>query len=98
MLVLSYLGVFALIPLLTKKEDSELQWHAKNGLAIFGAEIIVCVLFIVLSRIPVLGCLAAIVSCFVPLLFLGVFIFCLIQALNGKRPRIPFISDFADKM
>ena len=32
MLVLSYLGILALIPLLMKKDDTEVQWHAKNGL------------------------------------------------------------------
>ena len=34
MLVLSYLGILALIPLLMKKDDPEVQWHAKNGLAL----------------------------------------------------------------
>ena len=30
-LVLSYLGILCLIPLLAKKDDPEVQWHAKNG-------------------------------------------------------------------
>ena len=34
MLFLCYFGIFALIPLLTKKEDREVQWHAKNGLVL----------------------------------------------------------------
>ena len=38
MVALSYLWILALIPLLMKKEDKEVQWHAKNGLAILGDE------------------------------------------------------------
>ena len=45
MLVLSYIGLLALIPLLVKKDDREVQWHAKNGLAIFVAHIIIIILY-----------------------------------------------------
>ena len=33
MIVLAYFGLLALIPLLMEKEDAEVQWHAKHGLA-----------------------------------------------------------------
>ena len=46
MIVLSYLGLLALIPLLVEKNDKEVQWHAKHGLVLLVAEI---VLFIGLS-------------------------------------------------
>jgi uncharacterized membrane protein len=98
MLVLAYLGPLALIPLLTKKEDPDVQWHAKNGLAIFIAEVILAVGLGVLARVPYLGCLAVSVSCVIPLLFLVVFVLCVMKALAGQRFRIPVISDFADKM
>src|SRR5512140_2684768 len=42
MLVLSYLGLLALIPLIVLKDDREVQWHAKHGL-------VLTVAFIVLS-------------------------------------------------
>src|SRR5512135_1492660 len=35
MLVLSYLGLLALIPLLAERNDREVQWHARNGLLLF---------------------------------------------------------------
>ena len=50
MVALSYLWILALIPLLTKKDDREVQWHAKNGLVLLGAEIIVWILFWVLGN------------------------------------------------
>src|SRR5436190_18583440 len=57
-LVLSYLGIFCLIPLLAKKDDPDVQWHAKNGLGLFIAELIWVAIRIALIfvRIPMLGC------------------------------------------
>src|SRR5438309_3921788 len=75
MVILSYLWILALIPLLTKKEDSEIQWHAKNGLAFLGAEIVawiaLIILGIVLSKmIGVLGCGMGVIQCVVWIGFL----------------------------
>ena len=36
MLVLSYLGLLALIPLVVEKNDKDVQWHAKHGLVLTG--------------------------------------------------------------
>src|SRR5437016_12016835 len=71
-LVLSYLGILCLIPLLAKKDDPEIQWHAKNGLALFIAELVWVALRIALIfvRIPGLGCGMATVGCIVWIGFL----------------------------
>ena len=100
MVVLSYLWILALIPLLTKKNDREVQWHAKNGLAILVAEIAVWILFTALTMFlgDMLGCGMSIVSCVVWIAFLVVRILCIVKGVNGQRYRVPFISDFADKM
>src|SRR5258707_12917568 len=65
MLVLSYLGILALIPLLVKKDDPEVQWHAKNGTVLFGAEIVFIIIRIMLIfvRIPFVGCGLSLISC-----------------------------------
>ena len=98
MLILAYLSVLALIPLLTEKEDQEVQWHSKNGLVITAAWIILAIALTILGFIPiigqVLGCLA------MPFIGLGgliVFILCIVKALNGERFRLPLVSDYADK-
>src|SRR6478609_9853658 len=51
MVVLAYLWILFLIPLLTKKDDPEVQWHAKNGLALLGAEIVCWIVFTILGII-----------------------------------------------
>lgn len=100
MLVLSYLGILCLIPLLVKKDDAEVQWHAKNGTALFGAEIIVFVIRIMLIfvRIPFLGCGLAVIFCVIWLGFLALSIVCIMKAVGGQRFRIPILTDFAEKM
>lgn len=101
MVVLSYLWILALIPLLAKKDDREVQWHAKNGLGILVTEIVVWILFYLIGfMIPGagMGCGLATVQCLVWLGFLVLRIVCIIKGVNGQRYRVPVISDFADKM
>jgi uncharacterized membrane protein len=100
MLVLSYLGILCLIPLLVKKDDPEVQWHAKNGTALLGAEVIVFIIRIMLIfvRIPFLGCGLAVVFCVIWLGFLALSIICIMKAVKGERFRIPVLTDFAEKM
>jgi uncharacterized membrane protein len=101
MVVLSYLWILALIPLLAKKEDREVQWHAKNGLVILGAEIILWLLFTILGFVMPsemgLGCGMATLQCVVWIAFLVIRIIAIVKGVNGQRFRVPVISDFADK-
>src|ERR1051326_7229437 len=75
MVILSYLWILFLIPLLTKKDDAEVQWHAKNGAALFGAEIVCWIIFMILGfalrRIMFLGCGIGVIECVIWLAFLG---------------------------
>ena len=50
MLVLSYLGILALIPLLMKKDDTEVQWHAKNGLGLTVAWILLWIVIAIVEH------------------------------------------------
>ena len=99
MVVLGYLWILALVPLLTKKDDSEVQWHAKNGLSLLGAEIVCWIAFMILGRfMPIIGCGIWVVQCVVWLGFLALRVLCIMKGVNGQRFRIPVISDFADKL
>jgi uncharacterized membrane protein len=100
MLVLSYLGILALIPLLTKKNDPEVQWHAKNGLALTIAEVIIWVaLEAILWVLPSgISCLVRVVTCLVPLGMIVLMIICIMKAVKGERLRLPVITDLAEKM
>ena len=99
-LVLSYIGILCLIPLLAKKDDPEVQWHAKNGLALFIAELVWIAIRIALIfiRIPGLSCGMAAVGCVVWIGFLVLSVMGIIKAVNGQRFRIPILTDMSEKM
>lgn len=97
MLVLAYLGFLAVIPLVAEKNDREVQWHAKNGLVLFVAEIALIVVLSILVHIPFFGCLALFMFPVLSLVFLGIALFGIYKAVNGQRLVIPVLSDFADR-
>jgi uncharacterized membrane protein len=97
MLVLSYLGLLALIPFLMEKNDPEVQWHSKNGLVITAAFVILLIGLGILSMIPLLGLLFMLAGLFVWLGWLVVSIMGIVKALNGQRFVIPGVSSFIEK-
>jgi uncharacterized membrane protein len=97
MLALAYLGPLAIIPLVTEKNDPEVQWHAKHGLVIFVAFIALCILVGILVHIPFFGCLIALGFPLVGLAYFILTIYLILQAQKGQRVMLPGISDFANR-
>jgi len=99
MLVLSYLWFLSIVPLVVKKDDPDVQWHAKNGLIWAIAITALDIIFVIFSHFfPLLGCLASIVPCAAGIGYLIICILAIMKALDGKRMRLPVLSDYADKM
>ncbi len=101
MLVLAYLPPFAVIPLLVD-DDPEVHWHAKHGIVLMVAEMLVLLALVVFSVL--LGLMTALLGCLLlPLVaipwlaFLVVHIVAVIKAFNGKRLIIPLVSEYADR-
>lgn len=97
MIVLSYLWLLAIVPLLTEKEDQEVQWHAKHGLVLLVAEIAAWVVYFVLSMIPGVGCVIMVLAPILWLVFVVLRIMCIVKGVNGQRLLIPGLSDFVAK-
>jgi uncharacterized membrane protein len=104
MIVLSYLGILGLIPLLADREDSEVQWHARNGLILTVAMVLIWIAFAVIGFMLVMVHLG-IVGCFLNLVHLALFlgylvliIMCIVKGTQGGRFRIPVISQYADTL
>lgn len=96
MIVLSYFGILALIPLLTVKDSEFVKWHAKNGLVLgFGGVVGMIVLGVLLGWIPFIGALLSMVAW---LGLLALHIVSIIKGLEGQRWRIPVVSDLAEKL
>jgi uncharacterized membrane protein len=103
MLVLAYLWPLAVVPLLVAKDDHEVQWHAKHGLVLMGAELVV------LFGLSVMTTLVAILTfglglvlsflLYIPLwiAILVIHVVAIIKALGGNRLVIPVVSDYANR-
>ncbi|MEM7353922.1 MAG: hypothetical protein AAF657_24185 [Acidobacteriota bacterium] len=94
MIILAYLGPFALIPFLAEKDDQDLQWHAKHGLVLFGADIVVSFIVGLVGMTTCLGCIIAFPAW---IAIAAVHIICMVKGVNGERFLIPGLSEFADK-
>jgi len=97
MIVLSYIWILAIVPLIMEKDDKEVQWHAKHGLVLLGAEIILYVICGVLGMLPVVGCATVFLFPIIGLGALIVRILCIVKGINGERFIIPGLSQYADR-
>lgn len=100
MIVLSYLGLLALIPFLVEKNDREVQWHAKNGLLLFGAEVVIWILLSIFSTAVSfldLGCTGCMLSAVFWIIVLVVHIVAIVKGVNGDRLVIPGLSQYVDR-
>ena len=87
---LSYFGLLVLIPLLAKRDSPYCQFHAKQGLVL----LIAWVLLSFISVIPILGWIVGILGS----IFLFVlFIIGLVNSLGGEAKELPAIGQFGDK-
>ena len=99
MIVLSYLWLLALIPLLVEKEDKEVQWHAKHGIVLMVAEIVLWVLITMINIVTgfFIGCLVGVLSLGLWVAIVVLHILCIVKGVNNQRLIIPYVSQYADK-
>lgn len=100
MIVLSYLWILAVVPLVAEKEDREVQWHAKHGLVLLAAEIVLWIVLSIFSMAMggvdcgITGCMLQSVLWVVVLV---IRILAIVKGVNGQRLIIPGLSDFANR-
>jgi len=97
MVILAYLYFFCLVPLFVEKDDPDLQWHAKNGLLMLGADVLFAVVFTVLFAVPFLGCLLVPVWALVHFALFVLRIIAIVKGTQGERLIVPGLSPLADK-
>jgi uncharacterized membrane protein len=100
MVILAYLWILFLVPLLTKKEDPDIQWHAKNGMGITIGEIAIWIAYMILTWVLPSGiaCAFSMISCVIGIGFLVIRILCIVKALNGQRFTVPVMTDLGTKI
>ena len=102
MIVLAYLWPLAIVPLLLEKDDADVQWHAKHGLVLLAAELLLLVGLAVLTGLVGLatfafGCALSMLMVLIWVAILGVHIVAIIKGMGGTRLIIPGISEFANR-
>lgn len=102
-IILAYLWLLALVPFLVEKEDRVALWHAKHGLVLTAAELVLWILLwivnLVISAIlPPLGCIFALLFLFLGLGLVVLHAVLIAKALKGERFLIPGISEYADRI
>ncbi len=102
MIVLAYLWVLAFIPLLVEKQDTEVQWHAKHGLVLMAAELVLIAAYILMTSIISLatfglGCVLVLLLIFAWIGILGLHVAAILKGVNGGRLLLPGISEYADR-
>jgi uncharacterized membrane protein len=96
LLVLSYLGPLGVIPLLSGRKDPEVHWHARNGVLLFGAVILISVVATAVGIIvPALSCMYGILMFTVAVMYTVIVILAIVKALDGQRLIVPGISRLA---
>ena len=94
MAAISYLGIFCIIPLLFARESAFAQYHAKQGVILAVAGVVLRMVSDVLWRVPFGGALAV----FLGMLLLVVSIQGIMKALRGEKFDLPYVSEWAAKI
>jgi hypothetical protein len=103
MIVLAYLWPLALVPLLVEKSDPEVQWHAKHGLVLTIAELILLFGYIMMTSLVSLatlglGCVLMLAFVFGWVGIIALHVVAILKGVNGGRLIIPGLSDYANRM
>lgn len=103
--VLSYIGIFVLIPIFAGKNSPYARYHANQGLVLFLAEIIwwvfCSIINLALGFLDIFGPLFWIIHSVVggilgilSLAFLALVIYGIVNAVTGKAKPLPFLGRF----
>lgn len=108
--LLAYLGILCLVPLLAKKDNKFAYFHAKQGLVLFIAEVVLFIIIIIVSVIfgiiggvighgfgILTGLLSSLLWLVIVLGSLALSIIGIVQSLNGKYWEMPVLGKYAQK-
>jgi hypothetical protein len=102
MIVLAYLWPLALVPLLLEKRDADVQWHAKHGLVLMIAELLLVFAYVVFTSLVSLrtlgvGCALGMLLVFGWVGILALHVVAIVKGVGGTRLIIPGLSHYADR-
>src|SRR5262245_40141903 len=96
MVVLAYLWPLALVPLLVERNEPDVQWHARNGLLLMVAEIVLLTIFVVITSVMNLATFS-VLAVVLWIAILTVHFVAIIRGINGERLIIRGVSTYANR-
>jgi hypothetical protein len=101
MIVLAYLWPLALVPLLLEKHDPDLQWHARHGLVLMLAELLLIAVYLAIASVVSLAALGlgTAVAILLVATWIGVMalhVMAIVKGVSGTRLIVPGLSEHAD--
>jgi hypothetical protein len=101
MIVLAYLWPLALVPLIVEKQDREVQWHAKHGIVLAVAEVMLLAAYLAVTSLVSLAALGLgfALALLLVLGWIGVLsmhVVAIIKGVGGGRLVVPGITRYAD--
>ena len=101
MIVLSYLWPLALVPLFLERDDPDVRWHARHGLVLMIAELLLVVVYLAIASIVSLAALGlgTVLAILLVASWIGVLalhVTAIVKGVSGERLVIPRLSHYAD--
>ncbi len=97
LLLFAYVPLFGILALASRSREA--RWHARNGLALFVAMVVLGSLATLVSiLVPSLSCLYAAAMGIVGVLFVAIDMLAAVKAFEGQRLLIPGISTYASRL
>lgn len=98
LLPLCYAAFLGALPLALARRDPDVQWHARNGLTLFGAFAAAGLAATLVGiAVPALSCVYAATMSIAALLYVMIAVLGAVKALGGERLEIPGVSRYADR-
>ena len=96
MAILSYIGILALIPYFSEKNNKYVIYHAKQGMNLFIIDIILGVAMGIISSILTwrLYWLSSIIDSLLGLFMVALSIIGIVNVCNGKAKELPIVNKF----
>ena len=103
MIVLAYLWPLALVPLFLDRSDPDVQWHAKHGIVLMIAELVLLFAYMMVTSLVSLatlgiGCVLSLFLVFGWVGVLALHVVAIAKGINGGRLIVPGISEYANKI
>jgi uncharacterized membrane protein len=102
MIVLAYMWLLAFVPLLFEQQSPDIQWHARHGIVLMIAEVLLLAGYILMTTLVSLatlglGLVLSLLVVFVWVGILGLHVIAIVKGINGERLMIPRVSEYANR-